>query len=38
MRRDFYYPSCGKGNLHGCRWTPEGEPRAVVQIIHGIAE
>ena len=38
MRRDFYYPSCGKGNLHGCRWTPEGEPVAVVQIIHGIAE
>lgn len=38
MRTDFYYDSCGEGRIHGCRWTPEGEVKAVVQIIHGIAE
>ena len=38
MRTDFYYDSCGIGQIHGCCWTPEGEPRAVLQIIHGIAE
>ena len=38
MRTDFYYPSCGRGMIHGCRWEPEGKPRAVLQIVHGIAE
>lgn len=38
MRQDFFYPSQGAGQIHACRWLPEGEPRAVVQIIHGIAE
>lgn len=38
MRTDFYYDSCGVGKIHGCRWTPDGEIRAVVQIVHGIAE
>ena len=38
MRTDFWYDSKGAGRIHGCRWTPEGEPRAVVQILHGIAE
>lgn len=38
MRTDFYYDSCGEGKIHGCRWTPEGQIRGVVQIIHGIAE
>ena len=38
MRTDFYYDSCGEGRIHGCRWTPEGEIRGIVQIIHGIAE
>lgn len=38
MRTDFYYPSCGKGMIHGCRWEPEGVPRAVLQIVHGVAE
>lgn len=30
--------SLGAGKLHVVRWTPEGEIRGVVQIIHGIAE
>ena len=38
MRTDFWYDSCGAGKIHGCRWTPEEQPRAVVQIVHGIAE
>lgn len=38
MRTDFWYDSQGTGRIHGCRWTPEGETRAVLQIVHGIAE
>ena len=38
MRTDFYYDSCGAGQIHGCRWTPEGEILAVLQVVHGIAE
>lgn len=38
MRTDFSFNSCGAGRIHGCRWMPEGEPRAVLQIVHGIAE
>lgn len=38
MRTDFYFDSKGAGQIHACRWTPEGEPVAIVQIIHGIAE
>lgn len=38
MREDFWYDSKGAGKIHGCRWTPEVSPRAVVQIVHGIAE
>ena len=38
MRSDFWYDSQGAGKIHGCRWTPEGEVRAVLQIVHGIAE
>ena len=38
MREDFWYDSKGAGKIHGCRWIPEGETKAVVQIVHGIAE
>ena len=38
MRTDHYFDSCGKGKIHYCRWTPEGEPKAILQIVHGIAE
>lgn len=38
MRTDFYYESqCGT-KIHGCRWTPEGPVKAIVQFVHGIAE
>lgn len=36
--KEFFLPSHGKGKIHCVRWEPEGEPRAVVQIVHGIAE
>ena len=38
MRTDFYYESAGAGRIHACRWTPPGEIRGVIQIVHGIAE
>lgn len=38
MRTDHYFDSCGAGKIHFCRWTPDGEPKAVLQIVHGIAE
>lgn len=38
MRYDAHFDSCGAGQIHYYRWTPEGQPRAVVQIVHGIAE
>ena len=36
--KEFYLPSHGAGQLHCCCWEPEGTPRAIVQIVHGIAE
>ena len=39
MREDFYFDSTsGACQIHCCRWTPEGEVKAVLQIVHGIAE
>ena len=38
MRTDHYFDSCGKGKNHYCRWTPEGEIKGILQIVHGIAE
>lgn len=38
MRTAFQYDSRGGGKIHGFRWTPAGEPAAVVQIIHGITD
>ena len=38
MREDIWFDSCGAGKIHVCRWLPEGQPRAIVQILHGIAE
>lgn len=38
MGGDFYFASSGGIRLHGYRWEPEGQPKAIVQIIHGIAE
>lgn len=38
-KTEFYYPSSdGINNIHALKWTPEGEPKAVVQIVHGMTE
>ena len=38
MRQDIWYASKGAGNIHACKWLPMGQPKAVLQIVHGIAE
>ena len=38
MIGDFYYDSCGMGRIRARVWEPEGNIRAIVQIVHGIAE
>ena len=38
MSGDFYFESAAGIRLHGYRWEPEGAPKAIIQIIHGIAE
>ena len=36
---DLSYPSCdGIHTVHAREWVPEGTPRGVVQIVHGVAE
>lgn len=38
-RQEFTYPSSdGEHQVHAVLWLPEGEPRGVVQIVHGICE
>lgn len=37
-KTDFFFRSCNeKTQIHCIEWLPEGEPRAVVQIAHGIS-
>ena len=39
MRNDIYYPSVdGETTIHAIEWVPEGEPVAVMQLIHGMTE
>ena len=39
MRQEFYSPSVdGVHQLHTLCWVPEGEVKAVLQIVHGMAE
>lgn len=39
VKREFTFPSAdGKTAIHAVEWLPEGAPRAVVQISHGVAE
>ena len=38
-KKDFYYPSIdGRTKIHAIRWEPEGKPKAILQIIHGMVE
>lgn len=36
--RELQFPGMRETTLHGQAWLPEGEPRAVVVISHGLAE
>lgn len=38
MRTDHHFDSHGAGRIHYCCWTPEGEVKGILQIVHGIAE
>lgn len=38
MQEFTFLSSDGKTNLHAMEWLPEGKPRAVLQIVHGVAE
>ncbi|MBR0143688.1 MAG: lysophospholipase [Clostridia bacterium] len=39
MKRDFTYLSHdGKTQVHAVEWLPEGEPKAVLQLCHGMCE
>lgn len=35
---EFWYDSCGAGQIHGCRWEPDTKPRCIIQIVHGITD
>lgn len=38
-KQEFYYLSAdGVTNIHASKWLPEGEPKAVLQIVHGMTE
>lgn len=36
--KEFYFPARLDARIHCCQWIPEGKPRGVIQIVHGIAE
>jgi len=38
MRIEAYFDSCGLGKIRYFRWMPEGRPKGILQIVHGIAE
>lgn len=39
VKTEFYYPSAdGKTKIHAVEWAPEGKPKAVLQISHGVTE
>lgn len=39
LEKEFQYPSGdGTHSCHAMQWLPDGQPRAVVQIVHGVAE
>ena len=39
MKQEFYFPSHdGKTRIHTVEWLPEGKPKAILQILHGMCE
>ena len=38
-KREFYYPSTDrKTRIHAVEWSPDEEPKAILQIAHGVTE
>ncbi|MBQ1407175.1 MAG: alpha/beta hydrolase [Eubacterium sp.] len=39
IKQNFYYPSAdGATRIHAICWIPDGKPKAILQIIHGMVE
>ena len=39
MKDDLYFPSLdGRTTSHGIEWIPDGEPKAILQLVHGMNE
>ena len=39
MKNEFYFASSdGCNQIHAIEWIPEGEPKAILQMCHGMAE
>lgn len=39
VRNEFTFPSAdGKTAIHAVEWLPEGQPAAVLQLVHGVSE
>lgn len=39
INKEFFYASADKKTtIHACMWIPEGEPKGVIQIAHGVTE
>ena len=39
LKKDIYYPSSdGQTRIHAIIWKPDGDPKGIVQIIHGMTE
>lgn len=38
MHTDLYFESKSGIRIHACKWMPSGEPKGIVQIVHGIAD
>jgi len=39
IKEEFYFESyCGTNKIHAVKWVPDGEPRCILQIVHGMCE
>ena len=39
MKREFFFPSAdGRTQIHAIEWLPEAEPKAILQMSHGMVE
>lgn len=39
IKEEFYFESyCGTNKIHAVKWIPDGQPRCILQIVHGMCE